>query len=353
MKTSLEEIVVRHSNSESSSELNDPEYYLDLKKSIVETKVADVGIAQNARENKQDLPLYFRGAILKFDFKLVFKKLLPPGSSVILFSAHSTDKRFIASPPPSIWRKIRQFLRSKTENLWLYLTLQKRLVLDLNASQKRDYREIIKDEEVSEPADPLKLESTLKFEEKEDVGASKQILEKSFKQRNYRFFLTDEDTPSYITSMNLDSINFNMAIPSSEALWISLRHSKACCQPLALHLPKACLGNMVYLVAKPAYIHISLQEIQDEIKISKVVEFFRNDNTEASIYPDPKTRYPFITVKKPRENGVQLTFHVKSLREANYLTAEKEIFYLNFLEGAGNKLLNIRIPVLIENKVKG
>ncbi|MBD3340219.1 MAG: hypothetical protein GF353_13990 [Candidatus Lokiarchaeota archaeon] len=347
MKTTLKSISLFNKKKENNNDKNNPTYYLDLQQSEIEVVTSSTSTMNDTKipKSSESFPLYYRGSILRFNFKLVFKNLLPEGSSVAIFSAQSTTKSFNSEERIPLLQKIGTWIKTRTKNLWLTLILQKPTQFNLNEFSTIQHHTIDEDFDESESDALQPISSTMKSTEREDIDLSKQIIEDDFNIYRYKSFFTNEDITSYKFSMNLDSKGFNVVIPSSEAIWISLKPLNGSCEPLALKIPEICLKNMIYIIAQPAYLRLHGKNTI----IRKVFKFSRNDNALINIYHDVNTKLPNTSVKKMNEDSIEIKVNLKSLKKSKQVFSKSKIAYLRFFDTISSKKLSAIIPIVLDN----
>lgn len=114
MKTPLQDLAVAVNGRRPDNGNAAP--WLNLEKSTVEVFLGDRDSIENMKGAKKsaELALFYRGAVLRLNFKLVFNEPLPEGCSVAIFSSHSTDQPFNLAEKESVLKKglrlMRQFI---------------------------------------------------------------------------------------------------------------------------------------------------------------------------------------------------------------------------------------------------
>lgn len=432
MKASLQQLLVGNPAGISS--------FLNLEASTLEALVApgDTVAPEQAQAATQSLAPFYRGAVLRFNFKLIFNEPVAEGCAVAIFAAHSTNRPFnlqekesflrsrarmvynLVSPTLSRSPVLSKLLPTVTP-AWLR---ENRLEFSLNPKYKQLLAKlpefpIVTGSESGEEAKSLDMAletpgalpeigsarifrkessyslTTSSQQKLRKDGVPKEIIdgleyvvdqvyrgeenflrvirtvlknaapnyaasealkpyeekiiraaEKTFDSALYEKFFLEKDKLSYSAALNLNSEGFNMAFPGNEAIWVSVKPRDGAGASLALQLPKFCFDNMVYLRAEPCYLHVALDDAENQKGYEKTIEFARSDKRPLKIALDPRgEEYPFLNVELVSDRAL-----VKIDSKTPPRRLLKKPLMLSFIDQLSNKRLSIPVPLIIEAK---
>lgn len=116
MKTPLQDLTVSVNGRRPDNGNAAP--WLNLEKSTVEVFLGDRDSIEKMKGAKKSAELapFYRGAVLRLNFKLVFDEPLPEGCSAAIFSSHSTDQPFKLTEPESWWKRMWQFIAPRIDS---------------------------------------------------------------------------------------------------------------------------------------------------------------------------------------------------------------------------------------------
>lgn len=343
MEFSIESVLVNNNKFKDLDESN-PLSYLDIQKSTIEPLLSEEDILSSHQSDNtgEKFYHYYCGAILKFNFKLIFKNSLPDGSSIIIFTSHHSRKSFKAGKK----KKYVGYKKSKD----LFLSIMKfEWLRERTVSSTIDCKVDLEKFNLNRnPGNPNSLKISRDAFQKDSVV---EQTEKADINNSYIYFSACNSMPVYENSMNFDSKSFNIADYRAEAIWISIKHRDVYCKPLSLSLPPPCLENMVYLVAEPAYLNISFIDVPEKMKISRVIEFMRSDCKPVKMSWEQKSKkFSFIKIKNLRDNEVQISMDLNFVNASPDVIPGKDMIYLDFTEEFSKRRLGISIPVRIQKK---